>query len=158
MAQGARAELIRFLQRQRYGVVASLAADGAPQSAVVGIATGETGEIVFDTLGTSRKAKNLRRDPRLSLVVWEGERTVQIGGLADEPTGAERDRLREIYFAAFPDGRDRLDWPDLTHFRIVPGWARSSDFAAAGGEPVIFEVDLRVAGFEPLADRDPRAP
>jgi PPOX class probable F420-dependent enzyme len=146
MAQGAAAELIRFLQRQRYGVVASLAADGAPQSAVVGIATGDTGEIVFDTLGPSRKAKNLRRDPRVSLVVWEGERTVQVDGLADEPTGAERDRLREIYFAAFPDGRDRLAWPDLTHFRIVPRWARSSDFAAAGGEPVIFEVDFRAAG------------
>jgi PPOX class probable F420-dependent enzyme len=146
MAQGdaaARTELIQFLRRQRYGVVASLAADGAPQSAVVGIATGETGEIVFDTLGTSRKAKNLRRDPRVSLAVWEGERTVQIDGLADEPSGAERDRLREVYFAAFPDGRDRLTWPDITHFRIVPAWARSSDFAAPGGQPLIVELDLR---------------
>jgi general stress protein 26 len=144
MAQGdaaVRTELIRFLQRQRYGVVASLAADGAPQSAVVGIATSATGEIVFDTLGTSRKAKNLRRDRRVSLVVWEGERTVQIDGLADEPSGAERDRLREIYFAAFPDGRDRLAWPDLTHFRIVPAWARSSDFAAPAG-PRIVELDF----------------
>jgi hypothetical protein len=141
-----RSELIRFLQRQRYGVVASLAADGAPQSAVIGIATGETGEIVFDTLGTSRKAKNLRRDARVSLVVWEGERTVQLEGLADEPSGAARDRVREIYFAAFPDGRDRLSWPDLTHFRIVPRWARSSDFAAPGGEPLIVELDLRVGG------------
>ena len=142
MAHGATAELIRFLQRQRYAVVASLAADGAPQSAVVGIATGETGEIVFDTLGTSRKAKNLRRDPRVSLVVWEGERTVQVEGLADEPTGAERERLRELYFAGFPDGRGRLAWPDITHFRVVPAWARSSDFAAAP-EPRIVELDLR---------------
>lgn len=151
MAQGdaaAHAELIRFLQRQRYGVVASLAADGAPQSAVIGIATGETGEIVFDTMGTSRKAKNLRRDARVSLVVWAGERTVQIEGLADEPTGAERDRVRDIYFAAFPDGRDRLTWPHITHVRIVPRWARSSDFGAALGEPLVveldFELDLRV--------------
>ena len=149
MAQGdaaARDELIRFLQRQRYGVVASLAADGAPQSAVIGIATGETGEIVFDTLGTSRKAKNLRRDARASVVVWEGERTVQLEGLADEPSGAERDRVREIYFAAFPDGRDRLTWPHITHFRIVPRWARSSDFAAVGGEPLIVEMDFHAGG------------
>ena len=104
-------------------MVSSLAADGAPQSAVVGIATSESGEIVFDTLGTSRKARNLRRDPRVSLVVWENERTVQLEGLADEPTGAELDRLREIYFAVYPDGRERLAWPGLTHFRIVPRWA-----------------------------------
>ena len=144
MVQGdgtARADLIRFLQRQRYAVVASLGADGSPQSAVVGIATGETGEIIFDTLGTSRKAKNLRRDPRVSLVVWQGERTVQVDGLADEPTGAERDWVRELYFAAFPDGRDRLTWPHLTHFRILPVWARSSDFAAAP-EPLIVELDF----------------
>jgi hypothetical protein len=143
-------ELIRFLQRQRYGVVASLAADGAPQSAVVGIATGEAGEIVFDTLGISRKAKNLRRDARASVVVWEGERTVQIEGLADEPSGAERDRVREIYFAAFPNGRDRLTWPHITHFRIVPRWVRSWDFGAVGGEPLVveleFELDFRVGG------------
>jgi general stress protein 26 len=143
MAQeDARVELIRFLQRQRYGVVASLAADGAPQSAVIGIATGETGEIVFDTLGTSRKAKNLRRDARISLTVWQGERTVQVEGLADEPTGVESDRVREIYFAAFPDGRERLSWPHITHFRIVPRWARSSDFAGTP-EPLIVELDFR---------------
>jgi nitroimidazol reductase NimA-like FMN-containing flavoprotein (pyridoxamine 5'-phosphate oxidase superfamily) len=101
MAQGdaaERAELIQFLQRQRYGVVASLAADGAPQSAVIGIATGQTGEIVFDTLGTSRKAKNLRRDARVSLTVWQGERTVQLDGLADERRGRPpaRDLFRRV--------------------------------------------------------------
>jgi pyridoxine/pyridoxamine 5'-phosphate oxidase len=144
MAQGdaaARAELIRFLQRQRYGAVASLAADGAPQAAVVGIATGESGEIVFDTLATTRKAQNLRRDARVSLVVWEGERTVQIEGLADEPTGAEGERARALYFTAFPDGRERLAWPGITHFRIVPRWARSSDFGVSSG-PLVVELDF----------------
>jgi len=136
-----RSQLIRFVQRQRLGVVSSLAAGGAPQSAVVGIAASEAGEIVFDTLGTSRKAANLRRDPRASLVVWENERTVQLEGLADEPTGAELDRLREVYFAVYPDGRERLAWPSLTHFRIVPRWARFSDFEAAPA-PLIVELDL----------------
>jgi hypothetical protein len=77
-----RSELIRFVQRHRLGLVSSLAPDDAHQSAVVGIATSEAGEIVFDTLGSSRKARNLRRDPRASLVVWENERTVQLDGAA----------------------------------------------------------------------------
>lgn len=136
-----RSQLIRFVQRQRLGVVSSLAPDGAPQAAVVGIATSEAGEIVFDTLGASRKARNLRRDPRASLVVWESECTVQLDGLADEPTGADLDRLREVYFAAYPDGRERLSWPGLTHFRIVPTWGRFSDFEASPA-PLIVEVDL----------------
>ena len=136
-----RVELIRFVQRLRLGVVSSLAIDGAPQSAVVGIATSDAGEIVFDTLGSSRKARNLRRDPRVSLVVWQNERTVQIDGIADEPAGAHGDRLREVYFAAYPDGRARLAWPGLTHFRIRPSRARSSDFAVAPA-PSIFEVDF----------------
>jgi len=134
-------QLIRFVQRQRLGVVSSLAPDGAPQSAVVGIATSDAGEIIFDTLGTSRKAANLRRDPRVSLVVWENERTVQLDGMADEPTGADRDRLREVYFTVYPGGRERLSWPGLTHFRIVPTWGRFSDFEASP-EPLIVELDL----------------
>jgi PPOX class probable F420-dependent enzyme len=137
----ARTELIRFVQRQRLAVVASLGPDGAPQSAVVGIGTSETGEIVFDTLGTSRKAQNLRRDPRVSLVVWEGERTVQVDGLADEPPGEARDRLREVYFAVYPDGRERLAWPHITHFRVRPRWARSSDFGVSPG-PRIVELNF----------------
>jgi PPOX class probable F420-dependent enzyme len=136
-----RSQLIRFLQRQRLGVVSSLGPDGAPQSAVVGIATSELGEIVFDTVGTSRKARNLRRDPRASLVVWENERTVQLDGVADEPTDSELDRLRAVYFSVYPDGRERLAWPGLTHFRLVPAWARFSDFEASPG-PMIVELDL----------------
>lgn len=136
-----RPDLIRFLQRQRLAVVSSLAPDGAPQSAVVGIATSDGGEIVFDTLGTTRKARNLRRDPRASLAVWEGERTLQVEGLCDEPAGPERDRLREVYFAGYPDGRDRLAWPHLTHFRLRPLWARYSDFTVSP-EPLIVELDF----------------
>lgn len=139
-----RQDLIRFLQRQRLGVVSSLAPDGAPQSAVVGIGTSDAGEIVFDTLGTTRKAENLRRDRRASLVVWEGERTLQIDGLSDEPAGGEAARLREVYFASYPDGRDRLSWPHLTHFRIRPLWARYSDFGASPG-PLIVELDFPAA-------------
>ncbi|HVV50514.1 MAG TPA: pyridoxamine 5'-phosphate oxidase family protein [Polyangia bacterium] len=138
-------DLIRFLRRTKLGAVSSLAPDGAPQSAVVGVAISETGEIVFDTLETTRKARNLRRDPRAALVVWDGERTAQLEGLADEPAGAELARLREVYFAVYPDGRARLAWPGITHFRIRPAWARYSDFAAAPA-PLVVELDLARPG------------
>lgn len=56
------------------------------------------------------------------------ERTVQYEGVADEPEGAERDRLTQTYYAVYPDGRDRLSWPGLTYVRVRPQWIRYSDF------------------------------
>jgi hypothetical protein len=29
---------------------------------------------------------------------------------------------------AYPDGRDRLIWPGITHVRVHPLWLRLSDF------------------------------
>jgi hypothetical protein len=75
-----------------------------------------------------RKCRNLRADPRIALVGWEGEVTLQIQGVADEPAGAERERIQRIYFASFPDGRLRAAWPGITWFRVRPSWLRLSDF------------------------------
>jgi PPOX class probable F420-dependent enzyme len=139
-----RAELVAFLDRHRLGVLASVAADGAPQAAVVGVAVSDGLELVFDTLGPSRKAANLRRDGRAALVIgWDEEQTVQLEGVADEPAGAELARLKQVYFAAFPDGPTRESWPGITYFRVRPTWVRYSDFR--GAEPVIVELIVELA-------------
>lgn len=104
-----RAELYPFLEKHRLGVQSTVSPSGDPQAAVVGIAITPELEIVFDTVDTSRKCQNLRADPKIAFVIgWDQEITVQLEGVADEPTGAERDRILEAYFAAYPDGRDRL--------------------------------------------------
>ena len=83
------ADLLTFVRRSKLAVVSTTSAAGAPQAAVVGIAVTDALEIVFDTLETSRKAVNLRRDPRIALVIgWDEEQTVQCEGIADEPAGA----------------------------------------------------------------------
>ncbi len=128
-----RAELLSFLRRHRYAVQASTAAGGGPQAAVIGIAVSAQLELVFDTLGTSRKATNLRREPRVALVVgWDEEQTVQLEGHADEPTGDELALLQGVYFEQFPDGPERQRWPDITYFRVRISWARYSDFRPGG--------------------------
>jgi PPOX class probable F420-dependent enzyme len=136
------AELTAFLRRHRWAVQASVAEDGTPQAAVVGVAVSDDLELVFDTIETTRKCTNLRRDPRIALVVgWDEEQTVQLEGIADEPKGAELERLLAVYFAHFPDGPARMAWPGITYFRVRPRWIRYSDFR--GPEPRI-EV-LRLA-------------
>ncbi|MGE0430662.1 MAG: pyridoxamine 5'-phosphate oxidase family protein [Planctomycetota bacterium] len=130
-----RRDLLSFLRTQRLAVVSTVSSDGAPQSAVVGIAITDHLEIVFDTLGSSRKARNLRADPRIAVVIGWDQTTVQIDGIADEPTGAERERILAAYFVPYPDGRDRLAWPGITHFRVRPTWARYTHYDA--GETIV---------------------
>jgi len=138
-----RSELVAHLRRRRYCVVASTAASGAPQAAVVGFGVSDELELVFDTLASTRKIANLRRDPRIAVVVGVGEdeRTVQIEGVADEPTGPDLERLKAVYFGAFPDGVERLKWPGITYVRVRPRNLRYSDFDAPGG-PRIEEIAL----------------
>ena len=135
-----RAELVAFLRQHRLAVEATVAPDGAPQAAVVGFAVSAELEIVFDTLDSTRKLRNLRADARVALVVgWDQEITAQIEGLADLPTGVELERIRACYFEVYPDGRERLAWPGLTHVRVRPTWIRFSDFTQ--NPPRIVEVE-----------------
>lgn len=122
--------LYSFLSQHRYGVVSSISGEGTPQSALVGIAISSDLEIIFDTVKSSRKYPNLIARPACSFVVggWAGEQTVQFEGIATEPKGPDLKRYQEMYFAVWPDGPARMNWPGMTYFVIRPRWIRYSDF------------------------------
>ena len=124
-----KASIYAFMAGYRYGVVSSIAANRVPQSALVGIAVTPELEIVFDTLNSTRKYKNLIKRPSCSFVVgWGGEKTIQYEGTAAEPKGAELERCQEVYFAVWPDGLARMSWPGITYFVVRPKWVRYSDY------------------------------
>lgn len=130
--------LLAFLKRHGLAVQATVFPDGRPQAAVVGFVVTDHFEFVFDTALDSRKLRNLRRDPRVALVVgWDEEQTVQVEGIADEPVAGDLERVQEVYFDRFPEGRDRAIDGDVTWVRVVPVWVRYSDFR--GNEPLIVE-------------------
>lgn len=139
------ADLLAFLRQERYAVEASAAASGQPQAAIVGIVVSERFEIFFDTLDSSRKAANLRQNSRAAFVIGPAianpDRTVQFEGVADEPTGDDLERLKSLYFATFPDGRERQNWPGLIYFRVKPAWIRYSNFAVDPAEIVEFQPE-----------------
>jgi general stress protein 26 len=126
------ADLLRFMREHPLAVEASVSAAGAAQAAVVGVVVTDDFELFFDTAETSRKVQNIRRNPMIALVIGGttpgDERTVQYEGVADEPRGAELQRLKELYFESFPDGRERQDWPGNTYIRARPIWVRYTDF------------------------------
>ena len=127
-----RTPLLEVLRQQRVAVVSSIGPTGAPQSAVVGIAVSDRLELVFDTLESTRKAANLRRDARMSAVIGgcaPGEEiTVQYEGVIDRPEGAELETVKALYYSVYPDGVDRLSWPGLIYLRARPTWIRYSAF------------------------------
>ena len=121
------------MREEPYAVQASVSASGTPQAAIVGIIVSDRFEVFFDTLGTSRKANNFRLNSAAAVVIGPAAagsgRTVQLEGVTDEPEGAELTRLLELYFATFPDGRERQNWLGITCLRVTPTWIRYSDYS-----------------------------
>jgi pyridoxine/pyridoxamine 5'-phosphate oxidase len=143
MAEVSDAELLEYLCGHRLAVVGTVAVDGTPQSALVGVAVTNRFEIIFDTVSTSRKHANLLRDGRASVAFsGPGEKTVQFEGMAQPMSllGPEDASYREIYYRAWPDGRERLSWPNLVYWRVVPRWLRFSDYDRG---PLIMEREFR---------------
>jgi Pyridoxamine 5'-phosphate oxidase len=122
-------ELCQFLSAQKLGVLGYLSSGGAPRSALVGIAVTPDLDVVFDTVSSSRKYGCLAANPAASFAMgWVGEVTVQLEGQAFQPKGAELERYQQVYFAAWPDGPDRLNWPGIAYFVVRPKWIRYSDY------------------------------
>ena len=138
-----RAELLRALRAERHAIVASVSADGGPQAAVVGVVVSDELEIFFDTLDVTHKAVNLRARPRAAVVIGSvaagAQVTVQIEGVADEPRGADLERLKALYFERFMDGPARQAWRGIIYVRLRLTWVRFSDYGA--NPPRIVELD-----------------
>lgn len=74
-----REDVRAFLDEVRFGVLATVNTDGSPQQTVMWYEVrGET--VVMNTLRGRSKDRNLRRDPRASLCVEDGQRYVALSG------------------------------------------------------------------------------
>lgn len=95
------AELTAFLGSRRKVQVATLLADGSPHLTTLFYAMVD-GRIAFWTYRRSQKAVNLRRDPRLTALVEEGESYDELRGamiigradLVEDPPAVEQIALR----------------------------------------------------------------
>jgi hypothetical protein len=135
-------DILQFMRGYRLAAQASVSPSNSPQASAVGFIVTDDFEIFFDALDTARKIHNVRQNPKVAFVIGglrEGEeRTVQYEGTADEPRGETLDRLKEQYFARFPDGRERQSWSGITYVRVRPRWIRFSDFNRRPPEIVEF--------------------
>jgi pyridoxine/pyridoxamine 5'-phosphate oxidase len=133
-------EVFAIVKQKRFAVVSTADDSGAPEAALVGFALTERNEVVFDTLGSSRKAVNITRRASTALVIgWDNDITVQIEGDARRPQGEDLAYAKGAYFREWPDGRARENWPDVAYIVVRPRWMRYANYA---GAPVIEEFTL----------------
>lgn len=91
-----------LLNAPTYVVVTTLNPDGQPQSSVVWTRT-EGDTVLFSTVRGRRKARNLERDPRITLLAYDPAdpyRYVEIRGtatLTDDPDGTLIQQLSQAY-------------------------------------------------------------
>ena len=122
-------EVFGFMNRESLAVLATAADTGQPEAALMGFAVNRELEIIFDTVKTSRKYPNLKRNPRVAWVIGcTTEVTVQYEGLAQELEGEELAKYQQTYFAKFADGPARLTWLGITYFVVRPKWLRYCDY------------------------------
>jgi PPOX class probable F420-dependent enzyme len=92
-------ETRRLLDRRNVATVATLNPDGGPQTSVVWIVR-DGDFVVFSTTAGRQKARNLARDPRVSLTVFDTEnpyQSVNIRGTAELIEDRDKSLLRPLW-------------------------------------------------------------
>ena len=102
-------------------VIATANADGRPQSSVVFV-NRDGDDVVFSTIEGRLKTRNMRRDPRVSLLVASAPgRYVEIRGSVELTADPEKALLHEMY-RRYMDGRTPPPEPGAERLivRILP--------------------------------------
>ncbi|WP_081485936.1 pyridoxamine 5'-phosphate oxidase family protein [Thiothrix nivea] len=116
-----------LLERNRLGVLSTIAKDLSVQSAVVGYAECSDFSIIFGSDISSRKYNNLTKVPRVSFVIWEGNETLQYEGNASiidrETDEVNIHAQKHISFEKYKHIKTNI------YYKITPLWMRYSDFS-----------------------------
>ena len=116
-----------FIRQNHSGVLCTYRADGRPQMSPVGAAVDDEGRVAISSRETAYKVKNLRRDPRVSVLVtkansWEW---VQVDGTA---TTVSLPDAMEPLVDLLPGGR-RASTPTGT--TTGRPWSRNAGWSSA---------------------------
>jgi general stress protein 26 len=119
--------VIDFLKEQHLAVVSTVTSDHLPSSAVVGVMVNDNLEVFFCTYKSSRKCENIRKNPRVSLVIgWDKGRTVQYEGEAIEMN--EEEYVKEE-LTKLPSAAKFLSKSEAVFYKVTPKWVRYTDLS-----------------------------
>jgi putative heme iron utilization protein len=118
----------RLLRVHRYGVLCTLSKrfDGHPFGSIVPYLTDHDGSLVIFISGLAEHTKNIRHDPRVSLITHSQDNTsiqeqgrATLMGRAHRMTG-DREHDGRRYLRYFPAMRQYLALQDFSFYRIAP--------------------------------------
>jgi PPOX class probable F420-dependent enzyme len=122
---------LALLRDQNFGVVATLKPDGSPQTSVVWIDTdGE--HVIFNTRNDRAKGKHLRRDPRVSVTVFDADRAYryfEVEGIAELEVEGANEHIHELS-RKYNNGEDFHTPENRVIVRVTP--RRIFDYQVTG--------------------------
>jgi len=132
--------ILDFIKKQNLAVLATVG-EIAPESSVLEFGENDNLEIILDMFTSSRKYKNMKLNPNVSLVIgWDEDITIQYEGIAEELNSEEKRMYQEIYWKKNPKAKRWADREGITYFKVVPKWIRYSDLNIHPWK--IFEVNF----------------
>lgn len=119
--------IYEFIGVNPFGTISTVNSQNKPGSAVVDLIALENLEVLFNTYTTSRKYKNLKNNPNVSIVVWDGDKIqIQYEGIAQEIEGTKLENYKAYY-------NGKTNWriwkiKEYRYFKVTPSWIKFSDF------------------------------
>ncbi len=118
-------DFVGYVRNAGQGVISTFDAARGPEAALVSLVAAADGDLCFHTDSAARKVANLAADPRIALLIgWSDRTCLQVEGVADTLTGAERKEFVDLFDVQFP-GHPVSD--QVTLIRVKPHWVRYCD-------------------------------
>ena len=122
--------IIDFMKLHRLAVISTIDTErNRPEAACIAFAEKDNLDLIFGTLNTSRKYKNLQANLNVSFVIgWSDELgTVQYEGVAQELSGEEALEHGKVMADKNESARAFLTKEGQRYFLVKPAWVRLVD-------------------------------
>ncbi|MDP3947764.1 MAG: pyridoxamine 5'-phosphate oxidase family protein [bacterium] len=127
------------IQLNALAVLSTVTSEGASESAAVEISVLDNLELIFDTLASFRKYRNLATNRNVSVVIGLEPVTIQYEGTAFELEGKELNDYKKIHLDRFPEAA-KFEKLGMKFFKVLPKWIRYTDAVKQPWE--VFEVNF----------------
>jgi general stress protein 26 len=143
-----RQEIVSILDDANDLTIATIREDGYPQATTVSYVNDDL-TVYFGCAAQSQKAKNIARNPKVSLTVnlpyasWKEIRGLSVGGKAELVTDPEDiDQVAQLMFQKFPQiaGYAPTDLDEIVLFRVTPEIISVLDYRKGFGHTDLVKV------------------
>ncbi|MBI2405237.1 pyridoxamine 5'-phosphate oxidase family protein [Candidatus Gottesmanbacteria bacterium] len=131
-----------LINQSKLAVLSTATSENTSESAVVEISASDNLELIFDTLPSFRKYKNLKNNRNVSVVIGWEPATIQYEGIAVELEDKELEEYKQIHFQKFPEAV-KFEELGIRFFKIIPKWIRYTDVSKQPWE--VFEIEFPVS-------------